>query len=83
VAFPVESYSLKHVARWLGFRWRQPDASGARAIYWYIQWLQTGDRAFLDAATLYNEDDCRATYHLKHWLETWQIDQLPATACHE
>jgi uncharacterized protein len=65
---PVESYALKPIARWLGFNWRDRDANGAQSIYWYAQWLSTGDRAFLDAILRYNEDDCRATHRVKDWL---------------
>jgi len=68
VALPVESYTLKQIANWLGFQWRDAAADGAQSIYWYTQWLQTGERAFLDAILRYNEDDCRATYHVKDWL---------------
>jgi uncharacterized protein len=68
VTLPVESYALKPIARWLGFDWRDPSANGAQSIYWYAQWLSTGDRAYLDAILTYNEDDCRATYHAKDWL---------------
>ncbi|HEY9648367.1 MAG TPA: TM0106 family RecB-like putative nuclease, partial [Chroococcidiopsis sp.] len=65
---PVESYALKAIARWIGFDWRNPEANGAQSIYWYAQWLSTGDRTYLDAIVQYNEDDCRATYHVKNWL---------------
>jgi predicted RecB family nuclease len=65
---PVESYALKPIARWLGFDWRDQEANGAQSIYWYAQWLATGDRAYLDAILRYNEDDCRATYRVKDWL---------------
>ena len=65
---PVESYALKPIARWLGFNWRDADANGAQSICWYDQWLETGDRAFLEAILRYNEDDCRATYRVKDWL---------------
>ncbi len=68
VTLPVESYALKHIARWLGFDWRDSSANGAQSIYWYAQWLATGDRAFLDSIVIYNEDDCRATHHIKEWL---------------
>ncbi len=68
VTLPVESYALKHIARWLGFNWRDANANGAQSIYWYSQWLATGDRAFLDLILRYNEDDCRATYYVKDWL---------------
>jgi uncharacterized protein len=65
---PVESYALKNMARWMGFDWRDSSANGAQSIYWYAQWLTTQDRSFLDAIAMYNEDDCRATYHIKDWL---------------
>ncbi len=68
VVLPVESYALKHIARWLGFEWRDANATGAQAVCWYTQWLETQDRAYLDAIVTYNEDDCRAMYHLKNWL---------------
>ncbi|MBW4615502.1 MAG: TM0106 family RecB-like putative nuclease [Desmonostoc vinosum HA7617-LM4] len=68
VALPVESYALKAIARWLGFEWRDQEASGAKCIYWYDQWLETGDRTLLETIQRYNEDDCRATRSVKDWL---------------
>ena len=68
VALPVESYALKHLARWMGFEWRDEDANGAQSICWYDDWLTTGDRTFLDTILRYNEDDCQATYRVKDWL---------------
>ncbi len=68
VALPVESYALKAIARWLGFEWRDAEASGAKCIYWYDQWLRTGDRSLLEVIQRYNEDDCRATRNVKDWL---------------
>lgn len=65
---PTENYSLKTIAQWLGFQWRESQASGEQCVCWYDQWLKTRDRALLDAIIRYNEDDCRATYHLKTWL---------------
>lgn len=68
VTLPVESYALKSIARWMGFEWRDGKANGAQCVCWYEQWLKTGDRTLLDAIVRYNEDDCRATYHVKRWL---------------
>ncbi|WP_353929651.1 TM0106 family RecB-like putative nuclease [Okeanomitos corallinicola TIOX110] len=68
VALPIESYALKAIAKWLGFEWRDQEASGAKCIYWYDQWLETGDRHLLDTIQRYNEDDCRATLKVKDWL---------------
>lgn len=71
---PVESYALKAIARWLGFSWRDPDANGAQSIFWYAEWSRTGDRTYLDTILRYNEDDCRATYHVKEWLSQFITD---------
>ncbi|MBD2291963.1 TM0106 family RecB-like putative nuclease [Anabaena sphaerica FACHB-251] len=68
VALPIESYALKAIARWLGFEWRDQEASGAKCIYWYDQWLETGDHTLLELIQRYNEDDCRATRKVKDWL---------------
>ena len=68
VALPVESYALKHLARWMGFEWRDEDANGAQSICWYDDWLTTGDRTHLNTILRYNEDDCQATYRVKDWL---------------
>lgn len=68
VTLPVEGYALKSIARWMGFDWRDQSANGAQSIYWYAQWLSSGDRQFLDSIVIYNEDDCRATYLMKDWL---------------
>ena len=65
---PIENYSLKAIARWLGFEWRDPSANGSQAICWYDEWLKKGDRAFLDMIVRYNEDDCLATHRVKDWL---------------
>jgi uncharacterized protein len=68
VILPVESYSLKSLANWLGFHWREPGVTGEQCVCWYDQWLRTGDRSLLKSICRYNEDDCRATRHLKDWL---------------
>ncbi len=68
VTLPVESYSLKNLAKWLGFEWRDPGITGSQCVCLYDQWLETDDRSVLNAILRYNEDDCRATYYLKNWL---------------
>ena len=79
VTLPVESYSLKALAQWLGFAWRNPEASGEQSVWWYHRWLETGDRKLLEAIVHYNEDDCRATFHLKEWLADF-LGQQPLVA---
>ena len=66
--FPVESYSLKALANWIGFYWRETSGSGDQSVCWYDRWLATQDRALLELILSYNEDDCRATRYLKDWL---------------
>lgn len=68
VILPVESYSLKSLANWIGFHWRDPGIGGDQCVCWYDQWLKTGDRTLLASILRYNEDDCRATFYLKNWL---------------
>ncbi len=68
VVLPVESYSLKSLANWIGFYWRDEAAGGDLCVCWYDRWLATGDRLWLEAILDYNEDDCRATFYLKNWL---------------
>ncbi|MCS7031376.1 MAG: TM0106 family RecB-like putative nuclease [Gloeomargarita sp. SKYG116] len=81
VVLPVENYTLKAIARWLGFQWQHPRADGAQCTQWYNQWLQTGDRSYLQALQRYNYDDCLATYHLYRWLvEFMQKQKLARSA---
>ena len=68
VIFPVESYSLKAIANWIGFYWRETSGSGDQSVCWYDRWLETQDRTLLELILSYNEDDCRATHRLKDWL---------------
>lgn len=65
---PLYFYSLKDVARHLGFSWRAADASGANSVVWFQEWLEKGDRALLRKIVDYNEDDVRATAFVKDWL---------------
>jgi uncharacterized protein len=76
VSLPIESYTLKLIARWIGFEWRNSAANGAQAICWYSQWLETGDERFLEDIVRYNEDDCRATYQVKDWLVQFLQQQM-------
>lgn len=68
VTLPIESYALKHIARWIGFEWRDSSANGAQSICWYDNWLSSQDEKFLNDILKYNEDDCRATFWVKRWL---------------
>jgi len=64
---PLRHYSLKSIAKWLGFKWRI-GLDGRSSIQEYRRWLNTGNSKHLEALLLYNEDDCRATKVVKEWI---------------
>ena len=68
IIFPLHSYSLKDIAKLLGFKWRQAEVSGIHAVLWYEEYLKNRRRTRkLQDIVDYNEDDCRATYIVKKW----------------
>jgi predicted RecB family nuclease len=58
--WPTNDLSIKTLASFLGFKWRDTDPSGASSIQWYHRWVETGDGALKTRILEYNEDDCRA-----------------------
>jgi len=71
VILPLYFYSIKDIAksRFLNFKWRHEKAGGSQSVFWYDEWLETGNREILDDIINYNEDDVRATEHLYLWLQ--------------
>jgi len=67
--WPLGSYSLKALATYLGFKWRDETPSGALSIQWFNNYLETMDEVVLKRILEYNEDDCKATMILKDALE--------------
>lgn len=59
--WPTRDYSIKTLASYLGFNWRDTDPSGASSIEWYHRWVETKDEAIKQRILEYNEDDCKAT----------------------
>jgi predicted RecB family nuclease len=59
--WPTTDHSIKTLAKYLGFAWRDVDPSGAASIEWYQRWVETGDQTIRQRILDYNEDDCRAT----------------------
>ncbi len=58
--WPTYSYSVKDLAKYLGFRWRDESPSGAESIEWYHRWLEQGRPEIKERILKYNEDDCIA-----------------------
>ncbi len=63
--WPVPSYSLKEIAVYLGFEWRDETPSGALSIQWFNEYIEKKDPKMLERILLYNEDDCKATLVIK------------------
>ena len=59
--WPTRDYSIKSLAKFLGFKWRDVHPSGAASIEWFDRWVQTGDPEIRQRILDYNEDDCKAT----------------------
>jgi predicted RecB family nuclease len=59
--WPTNDQSIKTLAKFLGFTWRDTNPSGAASIEWFDQWVRTRDPAIKVRILEYNEDDCRAT----------------------
>ena len=77
VVLPLYFYSLKDVAKYLGFAWESTNAGGAESVVWYNEWLAlrdghdapAGAKKILGKILQYNQDDCQATLFVKEWLE--------------
>ncbi|HLC84770.1 MAG TPA: TM0106 family RecB-like putative nuclease [Candidatus Nanoarchaeia archaeon] len=69
VILPVTSYSIKPIAKYLGFSWREKKAGGRQSLFWYAKYLE-GDKNLKQLIVDYNEDDTKAMKVLKDWLGT-------------
>lgn len=58
--WPTYSHSIKDLAKYLGFRWRDKTPSGAESIEWYQRWIEIKDSKIKERILQYNEDDCIA-----------------------
>jgi predicted RecB family nuclease len=59
--WPVNSLGLKSLAKYAGFDWNDPDASGAASIQWFVEWTETRDPALLARILKYNMNDTIAS----------------------
>tara|TARA_Y100001968_G_C19408932_1_gene745250 strand:- start:161 stop:1645 length:1485 start_codon:yes stop_codon:yes gene_type:complete len=70
---PTSSYSLKSIAKWLGFQWTKEDADGSKALLWWRQWQSSKKSRISKSKNLrsiltYNKDDCLATWEIAKWM---------------
>ena len=52
--WPCIDRSIKTLATYLGFEWRDENPSGAASIEWYHSWVQSGDDAIRQRILDYN-----------------------------
>ena len=74
--WPTHDYSLKTLARYLGFDWQDTDPSGASSIEWFRRWTETRDEAIRQRILTYNKDDCRATLILRDALSALRSQSM-------
>jgi predicted RecB family nuclease len=71
--WPTWDFSIKTLAKYLGFSWRDTHPSGAASIEWFHRWIASADPAIRQRILDYNEDDCRATRVLRDALESLPV----------
>jgi predicted RecB family nuclease len=71
--WPTWDFSIKTLAKYLGFTWRDSHPSGAASIEWFHRWIGSADPAIRQRILDYNEDDCRATRVLRDALEALPV----------
>jgi len=71
IIFPLYFYSIKDIAKssFLSFKWRHQKAGGGQSVFWYEEWLETGNKEVLEDIINYNEDDVRATERLFTYIQ--------------
>jgi predicted RecB family nuclease len=70
IIFPVYFYSLKDIAKYIGYQWDEKDVSGVDSVVWYEDFLANRRKtSVLKKIVKYNEDDVRATWLVKKWSE--------------
>jgi predicted RecB family nuclease len=68
--WPTESVTLKDVAKWIRFSWRDTDPGGGNSLAWFADAVGDGPEAKENQQRLleYNDDDCHAQAAIRDWL---------------
>jgi predicted RecB family nuclease len=77
VYFPTYSNGLKDVARYLGFRWSHPAASGLVALAWRREWEFSRRPDLKERLITYNAEDCAAAQTVAENLVTLSRSSPP------
>jgi uncharacterized protein len=68
VYFPVHGNSVKEIARFLGYKWREEGVDAMAGMALTYDYLEKGDQEALKKVQTYNDDDCLAMITIKDWL---------------
>jgi hypothetical protein len=72
LVWPTESVTLKDIAKWVRFSWRDSDPGGGNSIAWYKTATSSTDDAVRaenrERLLKYNADDCQAQAMVRDWL---------------
>ena len=74
VVLPVSSYTLKDIADFMGFEWKNEKSSGGQSVYWYSLWQEENDEKYKKLLLEYNMNDCEALKDIKEWLEKQKLN---------
>jgi predicted RecB family nuclease len=79
IYFPTFSNGLKDVARFLGFNWSDPYATGTRTISLRGEWELSGQPYIKDILLTYNTEDCTALQRVVEFLSFIHSNGDPKT----
>jgi predicted RecB family nuclease len=65
---PTYTNSLKNIAQFLGFEWKEPDINGYKSIFWRKKWELDQNSLIKQKLINYNLEDCHALLIVKNWL---------------
>jgi hypothetical protein len=68
IYFPTYSNGLKDLAKFLGYEWSEPNASGVQAIVWRHEWEKSGNSALKQKLIEYNREDCEGLQRVKNFV---------------
>lgn len=71
LVLPLFFYSLKSIAGFFGYRWREDIRHGRDSVREYELWYSNHDPRIAERLTSYNEDDVRALEHIVRWARAW------------
>jgi len=77
--WPTENLTLKSLAKYVQFEWRDDDPSGSNSVVWYQKAIDESDDesiAMRQRIIDYNADDCAATARLLSWLQQYDGKQM-------